>query len=532
MSVSTVGGALSADETLARLVDAISAQSLLLVVGPAVGQWAGTPKLGELLGPIRQASALPHATSISDLVEHYVGSHEQGRALLVSSVADSLNPFRSAFSFPSELIKQLPLRTIIALTVDEIIEGTFEKLPAKNYTSHDVLVSPEVPAQGTAIVRPLGGPGLGFLRITEDEIGDVAEGCRPLVDALRSGGYSSVLLVGVDLGDETTLLALKYFLVPLLQGTIKERYCLLPRHSRAQSEEFLALQINPVELGAPVGEEPEYVSKFLENLLNLVRSAAPTSSDRSSNQEAGRAIGEIPAAIQSLLVERLGTGLSLQITKPEAIDSAHRYTSIFRQDLLDYPTGDYVSVRRLTGINESDVLSSYICYSESSEQKVSFRQMGVLAYEAKTLRPLVVDPFDSDSDRLAFSHTFRIRFATPIAPGELFDVVFTLRLPGELEVLSDRKEVMSISLVRLTRQVELVEFNVCLDFKPTAVSVNCLDDQGHQTACGGKPPVVEPYVPELWYEKDFDLDWTASPYRVRWNIVQPTSKLYIIEYAR
>jgi len=50
--------------------------------------------------------------------------------------------------------------------------------------------------------------------------------------------------------------------------------------------------------------------------------------------------------LHKIIVERLGSGLSFE-TNPKHIDEDHHYLNIYRQDLLDYCSGDYFSIRRI-----------------------------------------------------------------------------------------------------------------------------------------------------------------------------------------
>ena len=110
------------------------------------------------------------------------------------------------------------------------------------------------------------------------------------------------------------------------------------------------------------------------------------------------------------------------------------------------------------------------------------------------------------------------------------DLVYAIRLPGELKVLSPKSEIMSIALVRLDHGVRDLQFNVCLNFTPKAVTAEALVE-------GGRPipiepsPAVEPYVPQEWFEEDLDISWSAEPCKVTWGVSEPEAPLYILRYS-
>lgn len=58
---------------------------------------------------------------------------------------------------------------------------------------------------------------------------------------------------------------------------------------------------------------------------------------------------------------------------PRAVDHVHHYEYLAREDLLDYETGDFYSIRVLEGVNASDGPSAFAVYSESSEVKGMLR---------------------------------------------------------------------------------------------------------------------------------------------------------------
>jgi hypothetical protein len=248
---------------------------------------------------------------------------------------------------------------------------------------------------------------------------------------------------------------------------------------------------------------------------------------RSRGRPAPRRACPAEQPLDRLLVSRLGSALSLYVD-PGHVDTSHHYDYVFRQDLLDYPSGDYYSIRRLTGSNVTDRLSAGVLYVECSEQKITFDDTSTRAYDTETRARLVVEPLLPSHERL-FRHAFRILFPRPLPPGERFDVTFAIRVPGELMVLSPIEEIMSIALVRLAHGVDRLDFNVCLNFEPLAVAGEFLGDDGH-TVPAVPSPTVAPYVPEAWYERDLDITWSAQPYTVSWRVDEPQAPMYIIRY--
>lgn len=216
--------------------------------------------------------------------------------------------------------------------------------------------------------------------------------------------------------------------------------------------------------------------------------------------------------------------------KAEHVDNTHHYELIFRQDMLDYDTGDFYSLRRLRGRNVSQRPTSWVPYRESSENQFTFADADVTAFDYETRAPLDVDP--ELKHQKSHTHAFRIHFARPIEPGEPFDVVYNIRLPGELNELRHESEVMSISLVRVAKRLGELIFNVVANFKPTAAAAYYLTKTGKFVACR-ETPRVEPYVPEDWFEAPdvFGIEWSCErPYIIRWQTSQPTGRMYVINF--
>lgn len=231
--------------------------------------------------------------------------------------------------------------------------------------------------------------------------------------------------------------------------------------------------------------------------------------------------------LNRLLVSRLGSGLSLRVD-PEHVDSTHRYTRVVRHDLLDYPSGDFYSLRRLCGVNVTSKPSAGLVYAESSEARIAFEQTEIRAYDTASRKRLVVEPL-LPGDVPLYQHGFRILFPRAIAPNQEFDITYAIRLPGELAVLSPVEEIMSIALVRWLHGVEQLEFKLCLNFEPSNVCSEYLADDGELSQLDHAPS-LEPYSPEEWYERDLDIPWSSEPHLISFTVDQPKAPLYAIRY--
>jgi hypothetical protein len=219
--------------------------------------------------------------------------------------------------------------------------------------------------------------------------------------------------------------------------------------------------------------------------------------------------------------------------EPAHVDNAHHYSSVFRQDMLDYESGDFYSIRRLTGRNVSPNPTHGLLYRESSERKYCFEDAGVRAFDFATKQPLAVEP-ESPSRTLAHTHAFKILFKTPVQPGHPFDVIYNIRLPHELEDLARDVEIMSISLTRIALGPAKLAFNVVLDFQPTSVAAYNLTDARQFRLSPGKAPTVSAYQPKAWWEQldVFGIQWPAGvcPHIIKWGTAAPEGRMYIINF--
>jgi hypothetical protein len=217
---------------------------------------------------------------------------------------------------------------------------------------------------------------------------------------------------------------------------------------------------------------------------------------------------------------------------PPHLDTVHHYLEIFRQDMLDYGTGDFYSIRRLRGRNISRRKSSFVLYRESSERKFTFSQAQVRALDVPSKEPLSLEP-ELGFDRPAHTHAFRIHLRKPIEPGDTFDVVYNIRCPGELLDLNRTSEVMTISLTRAKNGVDKLIFNVALSFQPRAAVAYRLTQAKQFVLCEGTPPSVGLYKPRHWFEHpdQLGIEWTVeTPYIIRWSTANPRGRMYIINF--
>jgi len=241
-----------------------------------------------------------------------------------------------------------------------------------------------------------------------------------------------------------------------------------------------------------------------------------------------------PAVIEmeKKITKRMGTLLSSRTNDPKVIDRTHYYFSVFRQDLLDYTQKDYHSIRILKGINKSKTMSDGLIYSESTEYKIAFEHITFKAVDIKTGKDLLVTCLADKKEKL-FTHVFKIHFLHSIKPEEEFEIGYYIKLPEELGVLSEESEMMSISLARITKGVDVLNFNVCLNFQPRSVKTYTFDEAKGtfllNTDCN-----VEEYMPHNDIEKMFNIevDWSSKPYIIKMKHDKPDKNVHIIEYYK
>jgi NAD-dependent SIR2 family protein deacetylase len=501
-------------------VDELRSGDVTLFAGAGLSSNAGLPLWDELMSPLANELGLEPGTDPIAVAQYYTDAHAQGRYLLNRHIVRQLRGVSPKFSFVHALIKELPLKAIVTTNFDDLIERALAREPERR---HHVIINdedlsyhsdrdlPVVKANG-CIARP------ESLVLTRQDFESYAERRPVLTGYLKNlMATTTLLFLGTSLRDP----ALSAFNAEVLRHLSQHRrafYLVVPSTNKYEAQDFRERGIELIDLEAPGEEIGVSLTGLLESLVRLVRA-----------QLSGSEIaGERESKYLTLLNSRLGPGLSLQVD-PDHVDRIHRYTLVERTDLLDYPSGDFVSLRRLSGTNESDLLSAHVVYSESSERRLTFADVNVIAFDTTTREQLIVEPL-SDRDVLMYTHGYRILFSRPLSPGESFDIVYRINLRGELRDLSPVDEIMSVSLARITHDIEQLRFNVCLNFRPRMVKVECLDDQGSRVAGEGNPPTVGSFEPTEWYEERLNIEWLAEPSVIRWECLEPHSALYIINY--
>jgi hypothetical protein len=240
---------------------------------------------------------------------------------------------------------------------------------------------------------------------------------------------------------------------------------------------------------------------------------------------------EAPVPLKELILKRQATMKSLEC-EPTHIDHIHHYSLIHRIDQLDYATKDFFSVRRLKGINTTSTPSHSFVYCECSENKLKFSEIGIRAVDLKTKMELRVEPLNNPED-YSFQHPFRICFRQQIKPKSEFDVAYHIRLPGELHVVPDKNEIMSVSLRRVAHGPQKLVFDVCLNFKASQ-SLYAYMTEANEIFIPERATIKETiYQPKLTWEKDLGLQqWSSQPWKISLTVNTPQKAVYIINYKR
>ena len=243
--------------------------------------------------------------------------------------------------------------------------------------------------------------------------------------------------------------------------------------------------------------------------------------------------------IKRHLMNRIGSSRSLEVYFEDEIDTMHKYTNVKRYDILDYDDKNYKSIRELYGINVSRKATLYIQYSESTEYKVSFNDIKIIAYDIVSGKKLKVECCHAAPDEKLNTHNFRVVFDKPLKPNQLFQIVYYIEFPHELECLSQTKEIMSLSLVRIKKKIENVSFYVLLNFKPDAVCFYSFFKKGRKIEL---LPQLNEDVREakcssetLGIREDilnkFPIDSKKIFNIVGINISKPKCSMFLIEYS-
>ncbi len=239
------------------------------------------------------------------------------------------------------------------------------------------------------------------------------------------------------------------------------------------------------------------------------------------------------------LYNRIASSRSLVIYYDDEEDVFHKYTKIKRFDILNYDDSNYKSIRELHGINVSGKPTQYVSYCESTEYKVSFNDTKILAYDIASGKKLKVECCHADMDEKLNTHSFRIMFDKPLEPGHIFQIVFYIEFPHELDCLSQTKEIMTLSLVRIRKRIENVTFYVMLNFNPELVYL-------YSYNANKKKMQIIPQHSESVREgkctsqilgmrddilKNFPIDRSVQLYIAGMDVQKPKDSMYIIEYS-
>jgi len=524
-----------------HLLDELSRGKLVVFAGAGISRFVGMPSWEQLITPLASQLGIdPLDANILDIPQYYVTQNAQGRYLLNKHICESLTSKTIQFSPAHEFIKQLPTPVIITTNFDLLFEKTFDETPSVRY--HKVIADDDLTYwdnQARLLIKMNGCISQpGSLVIARNDFWEYRTKRPALCDKLKSlMAESTFLFVGFSFRDPVFEL-LYAEVLNHLRDHRRPFYFVSLKSNRYEIDDKRAMGLQVLDLQVADLAHPDEVIKFLE----LLKSRCATTS--AASLAPGSATVVVPSSAMrpsassllstssgiDLLAARLGTALSIQVNERH-VDDIHHYDLIYRQDILDYSTQDFFSFRRLSGTNQSSMLSSFLLYSEASEQKLTFKQAGVTAVDLTTNADLIVE-CDGDPDSRRFAHAFRIYFPNPLAPGEAFDLAYCIRLPGELAVLSDRNEVMSISLARVKRGINKLHFNVCLNFKPKTFAVECLDWNNKRVVPSGPAPRMRKYLPTTNLEKRFNTPWSAQPFRIEWDQDKPEHMLYIINYRQ
>lgn len=242
--------------------------------------------------------------------------------------------------------------------------------------------------------------------------------------------------------------------------------------------------------------------------------------------------------IKRHLLNRIGSSRSLEVYYDDEIDNMHKYTQVKRYDILDYNDKNYKSIRELYGINVSRKATLYIQYSESTEYKVSFDEINIIAYDIVSGKKLKVECCHADSDEKLNTHNFRIMFDKPLKPNQIFQIVYYIEFPHELECLSQTKEIMSLSLVRIKKKVENVSFYVLLNFRPDSVCFYSFNKKGQkiellpqhnedvkEAKCSSETLGIREDI-----LNNFPIDSTKIFNIMGINVSKPKCSMFLIEY--
>lgn len=171
--------------------------------------------------------------------------------------------------------------------------------------------------------------------------------------------------------------------------------------------------------------------------------------------------------INEKITDRIGVLKSSQKPDREMVDSVHYICMMERMDILDYATSDYLSYRMINGKNVSKKISAFLKYKESTDSKTAAKELLIKAYDLKTGKELKIE-FENNEQKV-YVHNFKIMFTRPLRPNEEFSIIYFMKIPNELAQLDDNEEMMSISLNRFEKKIDILKFGVFLNFEPKHV---------------------------------------------------------------
>ena len=278
-----------------------------------------------------------------------------------------------------------------------------------------------------------------------------------------------------------------------------------------------------------IPEKFGFLFLFLTLLVSVIVASIWAVVDYRKDQERG-------TGTDTIIKDREGSRRSLS---EQYEDTCHRILSILRQDMLDYASDDslngrdFVSFRIIKGVNVSKRPTDGFIYFECTEYKCRYKDIKIRAKDVETGEELRVEFLNLNPSEKYFEFPFKIYFRRQLNPDETFHIAFFIDLLNELDVLKKDGEYMSISLSRYLKGVEELQFNVCLNFKPSAVTAEYIPrGLKDKFFLHSSPVIIEEYVPETDLEKEYNIQWSEPPYIIRWKCSNPKHLLYAIKYRK
>ncbi len=239
------------------------------------------------------------------------------------------------------------------------------------------------------------------------------------------------------------------------------------------------------------------------------------------------------------MYNRVGSSRSL-IRYKDMEDSKHKYSVLNRFDILDYNCANYQSIRVFHGTNASKSVSAYLPYCESTEYRISFNSIIIEAYNILTGKKLKIECANNSPDEKLCTHRFKINFDKPLQSGESFHILYYISFPHELSCLSQDKEIMSISLVRIKKKpIENLSFSIMLNYEPSLVRFFSYNEHSEKSKTLHSNEAVKKYrladcindVNETILKK-LPIDINQEFYKTGINISKAKQTMYIIEYQK